>query len=34
LSRDFADILAALDYIITKNYPARGEVTILPAAAA
>jgi peroxiredoxin len=30
----FADILAALDFVIAKNYPARGEVTNLPAAAA
>jgi len=30
----FADILAALDYVIAKDYPARGEVTNLPAAAA
>ena len=30
----FTDILAALDYVIAKNYPARGEVMNLPAAAA
>jgi peroxiredoxin len=30
----FADILGALDFVIAKNYPARGEVTNLPAAAA
>ena len=30
----FADILGALDFVIAKNYPARGEVTSLPAAAA
>ena len=30
----FADILAALDYVIAKDYPARGEVAQLPAAAA
>jgi len=30
----FADILSALDYVVAKNYPARGEVTNLPAAAA
>jgi peroxiredoxin len=30
----FADILAALDYVIAKDYPARGEVTNLPAVAA
>ncbi len=30
----FADILAALYYVIAKDYPARGEVTNLPAAAA
>lgn len=30
----FADILAALDYVIAKDYPARGEVTNLPAIAA
>src|SRR5262245_21188424 len=30
----FADILAALDFVIAKNYPARGEVVNLPAAAA
>jgi peroxiredoxin len=28
------DILAALDYVMAKNYPARGEVMNLPAAAA
>jgi len=30
----FADILGALDFVIAKDYPARGEVTDLPAAAA
>ena len=30
----FADILAALDFVIAKDYPARGEVVNLPAAAA
>lgn len=30
----FADILSALDFVIAKNYPARGEVMNLPAAAA
>ena len=30
----FADILGALDFVIAKDYPARGEVTNLPAAAA
>ena len=30
----FTDILGALDYVIAKDYPARGEVTNLPAAAA
>jgi peroxiredoxin len=30
----FTDILAALDFVIAKNYPARGEVMNLPAAAA
>jgi peroxiredoxin len=30
----FTDILAALDFVIAKNYPARGEVVNLPAAAA
>jgi peroxiredoxin len=30
----FTDILGALDFVIAKNYPARGEVTDLPAAAA
>jgi len=30
----FADILGALDFVIAKNYPARGEVVNLPAAAA
>jgi hypothetical protein len=29
-----ADILGALDFVIAKDYPARGEVTNLPAAAA
>ncbi len=29
-----ADILGALDFVIAKDYPARGEVTSLPAAAA
>jgi peroxiredoxin len=30
----FTDILAALDFVTAKNYPARGEVVNLPAAAA
>ena len=30
----FADILGALDFVIAKDYPARGEVIDLPAAAA
>jgi peroxiredoxin len=30
----FADIVAAIDYVIAKNYPARGEVVNLPPAAA
>ena len=30
----FTDILGALDFVIAKNYPARGEVMNLPAAAA
>jgi peroxiredoxin len=30
----FADILTALDFVIAKGYPARGEVVNLPAAAA
>jgi peroxiredoxin len=30
----FGDILAALDFVIAKHYPARGEVVNLPAAAA
>jgi peroxiredoxin len=30
----FADVLTALDFVIAKNYPARGEVANLPAAAA
>lgn len=30
----FADILGALDFVISKDYPARGEVTGLPTAAA
>ena len=30
----FADILTALDFVIAKNYPARGEVANVPAAAA
>ena len=30
----FSDILAALDFVIAKDYPARGEVVNLPAAAA
>src|SRR5262249_62025948 len=30
----FTDILAALDFVTAKNYPARGEVMNLPAAAA
>jgi peroxiredoxin len=30
----FADILTALDFVVEKNYPARGEVVNLPAQAA
>lgn len=30
----FADILSAIDYVVTKDYPARGEVTALPSIAA
>jgi peroxiredoxin len=30
----FADILSAIDYVLAKNYPARGEVTTLPRQAA
>jgi peroxiredoxin len=30
----FADILGALDFVIAKDYPARGEVTSLPPVAA
>jgi hypothetical protein len=30
----FADLITALDFIIEKNYPARGEVVNLPAQAA
>ena len=30
----FTDILAAIDFVTAKNYPARGEVINLPAAAA
>ena len=30
----FSDILAALDFVIAKDYPARGEVVNLPKAAA
>ena len=30
----FADILSAVDFVVAKNYPARGEVTELPRAAA
>jgi peroxiredoxin len=30
----FADILGAIDYVLGKDYPARGEVINLPAAAA
>ena len=30
----FADILGAIDYVVAKDYPARGEVINLPAAAA
>jgi len=30
----FADILTALDFVIAKDYPARGEVATLPAQAA
>jgi peroxiredoxin len=30
----FADLITALDFIIEKNYPARGEVVSLPAQAA
>ncbi len=29
----FADILAAIDFVVANNYPARGEVVALPAAA-
>jgi peroxiredoxin len=29
-----ADILAAIDYVIAKDYPARGEVAVLPSLAA
>jgi len=32
--RHFADILGARDFIIAKDYPARGGVARLPAAAA
>lgn len=30
----FADILGAIDFVVAKDYPARGEVVSLPAAAA
>ena len=30
----FADLLAAIDFVLEKNYPARGEVVSLPAQAA
>jgi hypothetical protein len=30
----FADILAAIDYVVAKNYPPRGEVVGLPRQAA
>jgi peroxiredoxin len=30
----FADILSAIDFVVAKDYPARGEVISLPAAAA
>jgi peroxiredoxin len=30
----FADILSAIDYVVAKNYPARGEVVTLPRQAA
>lgn len=30
----FADILSAIDFVLAKNYPPRGEVTDLPRAAA
>jgi peroxiredoxin len=30
----FADILSAIDYVVAKNYPARGEVMTLPRQAA
>lgn len=30
----FADILSAIDFVVSKNYPARGEVMNLPKAAA
>ena len=30
----FADLLGAIDFVIDKNYPARGEVVTLPAQAA
>jgi len=30
----FADILSAIDFVVAKNYPARGEVVQLPKAAA
>jgi peroxiredoxin len=30
----FADILSAIDYVIAKDYPARGEITSLPLRAA
>ncbi|MBJ3776216.1 peroxiredoxin-like family protein [Acuticoccus mangrovi] len=30
----FDDILKGIDFVVSKNYPARGEITALPAAAA
>lgn len=30
----FADILSAIDHVVSKDYPARGEVVQLPKAAA
>ena len=30
----FADILSAVDFVVAKDYPARGEVAELPRAAA
>ena len=31
---DFANVLTAIDFVLAKNYPARGEVTHLPSTAA